>query len=152
TLIMLAFYIFLNTFLGIVLFAPPIAGVTRWMNFGPFQFQPSELAKLILPAFLAFYYSKLKNKKNIIINVLIPLILCLLIIFLIFLEPDLSTTLLILVISLITMFLGIEDKGVMIFFIIFMLVIGITIFIFQDRFLQSYQISRLTQEDPFQSQ
>ncbi len=33
-----------------------------------------------------------------------------------------------------------------------MLVIGITIFIFQDRFLQSYQISRLTQEDPFQSQ
>ena len=63
TLIMLAFYIFLNTFLGIVLFAPPIAGVTRWMNFGPFQFQPSELAKLILPAFLAFYYSKLKNKK-----------------------------------------------------------------------------------------
>lgn len=152
TLIMLAFYIFLNTFLGIVLFAPPIAGVTRWMNFGPFQFQPSELAKLILPAFLAFYYSKLKNKKNIITNVLIPLILCLLSIFLIFLEPDLSTTLLILVISLITMFLGIEDKSVMIFFIIFMLVIGITIFIFQDRFLQSYQISRLTQEDPFQSQ
>src|SRR5690606_16179246 len=132
TLIMLAFYIFLNTFLGIVLFAPPIAGVTRWMNFGPFQFQPSELAKLILPAFLAFYYSKLKNKKNIITNVLIPLILCLLSIFLIFLEPDLSTTLLILVISLITMFLGIEDKSVMIFFIIFMLVIGITIFIFQD--------------------
>ena len=32
-----------------------------------------------------------------------------------FLEPDLSTTLLILVISLITMFLGIEDKSVMIF-------------------------------------
>jgi cell division protein FtsW len=152
SLIMLAFYIFLNMFLGIVLFAPPIAGVTRWMNFGPFQFQPSELAKLILPAFLAFYYSKLKNKKNILTNVLIPLILCLLSIFLIFLEPDLSTTLLILVISLITMFLGIEDKSVLIFFIVFMLVLGITIFIFQDKFLQSYQISRLTKEDPFQSQ
>lgn len=152
TLIMLAFYIFLNMFLGIVLFAPPIAGVRRWLNFGPFQFQPSELAKLILPAFLAFYYSKLKNKKNVLTNVLTPLILCSLSIFLIFLEPDLSTTILITIITFITMFLGISDKTVMIFFIVLILALGITLFIFQEKILQSYQISRLTKEDPFQSQ
>jgi len=50
------------------------------------------------------------------------------------------------------MFLGISDKTVMIFFIVLILALGITLFIFQEKILQSYQISRLTKEDPFQSQ
>ncbi|KUK15276.1 MAG: Cell cycle protein, partial [Petrotoga mobilis] len=39
--IMIALFTFLNLILVIVLFTQPIAGAKRWMNIGPFQFQPS---------------------------------------------------------------------------------------------------------------
>jgi len=150
--IMIALFTFLNLILIIVLFTQPIAGVKRWLNIGPFQFQPSELAKLIIPAFLAFYYTQIQNKKNLLINVIFPILVCGISIFLIFLEPDLSSALIITMLTLITMFLGIKDKKVMLFFIVFTLIIVSVLFIFQDNLLQTYQISRLTGSDDFQSQ
>ncbi len=54
--------------------------------------------------------------------------------------------------TLITIFLGIRDKKVMLFFFIFTLIIISVLFIFKDNFLQTYQISRLTSSDDFQSQ
>jgi len=150
--IMIALFTFLNLILVIVLFTQPIAGVKRWLNIGPFQFQPSELAKLIIPAFLAFYYTQIQNKKNLLINVIFPILVCGISIFLIFLEPDLSSALIITMLTLITMFLGIKDKKVMLFFIVFTLIIVSVLFIFQDNLLQTYQISRLTGSDDFQSQ
>jgi len=150
--IMIAIFTFLNLILVIVLFTEPIAGVKRWMNIGPFQFQPSELAKLIIPAFLAFYYSQIHNKKNLLINVIFPILACGVSIFLVFLEPDLSSAIIITMLTLITMFLGIRDKKVMLFFIVFTLIIILFLFIFRDNMLQTYQISRLTSADDFQSE
>jgi cell division protein FtsW len=37
---------------------PPINGATRWIRFGGFSFQPSELAKIALPMFLAYYLTR----------------------------------------------------------------------------------------------
>ena len=44
--------------LGAVFGFPPINGARRWIRFSGFSFQPSELAKIVLPIFLAYYLTK----------------------------------------------------------------------------------------------
>jgi cell division protein FtsW len=44
--------------LAAVLFFPEINGAKRWIRFSGFSFQPSELAKVALPIFLAWYLAK----------------------------------------------------------------------------------------------
>lgn len=44
--------------LAAVLFFPEINGAKRWIRFSGFSFQPSELAKVALPVFLAWYLAK----------------------------------------------------------------------------------------------
>lgn len=41
-----------------VFFFPAINGATRWIRAGGFSFQPSELAKITLPLFLAYFLTK----------------------------------------------------------------------------------------------
>ncbi|MGI8812832.1 MAG: putative lipid II flippase FtsW [Pyrinomonadaceae bacterium] len=79
-------------FLVAVFVFPEINGARRWIRFGGFSFQPSELAKIALPVFLAYYLTKneetvgeLKTTVVRCVGVLVLLIV------LIFLEPDLGT-------------------------------------------------------------
>ena len=44
--------------LAAVLFFPEINGAKRWIRFSGVSFQPSELAKVALPIFLAWYLAK----------------------------------------------------------------------------------------------
>jgi cell division protein FtsW len=72
---------------------PEINGASRWIRFGGFSFQPSEIAKLALPLFLAFFLTK--NEKSVadLKSTVIPCIGALVLLGgLIFLEPDLGTT------------------------------------------------------------
>lgn len=41
---------------------PPINGATRWIRFGGFSFQPSELAKIALPMFLAYFLTRNEDR------------------------------------------------------------------------------------------
>jgi rod shape determining protein RodA len=43
---------------ALILFAHPVLGARAWFSFGPFSFQPADLAKLALIAFLAKYLSR----------------------------------------------------------------------------------------------
>ena len=71
--------------LGILLTTEPKAGVRRWFDLGPIDFQPSEFAKVIVVLFLASYLTKRKSKY--------PLVLFLgLILMLILQQPDLGTS------------------------------------------------------------
>lgn len=68
--------------------------VKSWFSLGPINIQPSEFAKSIAIIYLACSYQSLENKKNMTIyNYIFPVALCLVLVFLIALQPDLGTAL-----------------------------------------------------------
>ncbi|HSH31442.1 MAG TPA: rod shape-determining protein RodA [Candidatus Saccharimonadales bacterium] len=87
--------------LGIVMVAGKTAlGATRWINLGFFQFQPSELAKLVLiivlAKFFADHYEQMDNPRYLILSVVytaVPMVMVLV-------QPDLGTALVLAVIWL----------------------------------------------------
>ena len=83
-----AFFIFITILLGFLLRTTPKAGVRRWFDLGPIDFQPSEFAKVITVLFIANYLTKRKSRY--------PLFLFLgFILMLILLQPDLGTSIII---------------------------------------------------------
>src|SRR5687768_12297204 len=60
--------------LVLVLFQRPINGTHRWFSLGPFNLQPSEIAKPILILFLAFYLSKREERINDLTGGFLPLL------------------------------------------------------------------------------
>ena len=72
---------------------PDINGARRWIRFGGFSFQPSELAKIALPLFLAFFLSRREGSIGDFRATVLPCVIVLgLLGGLVFLEPDLGTT------------------------------------------------------------
>ena len=72
---------------------PPINGARRWIRLGGFSFQPSELAKIALPIFLAYYLTKKEDLVGDLREVVLPCLAGLGILGgLVFLEKDLGTT------------------------------------------------------------
>ncbi len=86
--------------LWVDLFSRAVLGATRWINFGFFQFQPSEFAKLVmivvLARFFAENYDRLDRPKYLFLSLLYVVIPA----GLIMKQPDLGTTLVLLVIWL----------------------------------------------------
>ena len=72
---------------------PEINGARRWIRFSGFSFQPSELAKIALPIFLAYYLTKKEEVVGEITTTVLPCIAGLALLGgLVFLEKDLGTT------------------------------------------------------------
>ena len=72
---------------------PAINGASRWIRFGGFSFQPSEVAKIALPLFLAYFLTKNEKTVGDLKSTVIPCVGALALLSgLIFLEPDLGTT------------------------------------------------------------
>lgn len=65
---------------------------TRWVQIGGFQFQPSEMAKVLLILFFASYLMKYQDILNEKKRLLITIVLAIIPLGLIIIEPDLSTT------------------------------------------------------------
>lgn len=73
---------------------PPINGAHRWIRFGGFQFQPSELAKIVCVLFLAYWLDKNVENRGDLRRVLLPCAgVAALLSALIVVEPDLGTAL-----------------------------------------------------------
>ena len=79
--------------LAMVFFFPRSNNARRWIRFGGFSFQPSELAKLMLVLFLAWFLSTHLDKINKLSTLWRACIIPLVFIALIVLEPDLGTAL-----------------------------------------------------------
>lgn len=72
---------------------PSINGARRWIRFSGISFQPSELAKIVLPIFLAYYLTKKEEMVGDLKSTVLPCIAGLgLLGGLVFLEKDLGTT------------------------------------------------------------
>lgn len=72
---------------------PAINGAQRWIRFGGFSFQPSELAKIALPMFLAWFLTKNEDSVTDLKSTVFPCLAGLgLLAGLVMLEKDLGTT------------------------------------------------------------
>ncbi len=81
-------FVIITILLAILLRTTPKAGVRRWFDLGPIDFQPSEFAKVITVLFIANYLTKRKSRY--------PLFLFLgFILMLILMQPDLGTSIII---------------------------------------------------------
>ncbi|PKM92960.1 MAG: putative lipid II flippase FtsW [Elusimicrobia bacterium HGW-Elusimicrobia-4] len=93
--------------ISVLLFGTTVGGAKRWLRFGSFGFQPSEIAKITVIIFLAWYIdrrnSKMKNFKE---GLFKPFLVVGFILLLIFLERDFGVPLLIFLLTIILLFIG----------------------------------------------
>ncbi|MBC8389114.1 MAG: putative lipid II flippase FtsW [Actinobacteria bacterium] len=88
-------------------FSIEIGGSRRWLNLLFFNIQPSEVAKLAVIIFLCDTLNKKYRKRSSIKNILFPAFVVLVIVtVLIFLEPDLSTVIIIWAVAFTVLFVG----------------------------------------------
>lgn len=86
--------LFITVILLVAVFAfPEINGARRWIRAGGFSVQPSEIAKIALPVFLAFWLSRNSERVGDLKATVLPCVAALFVLGgLIFFEPDLGTT------------------------------------------------------------
>ncbi|MCZ8153802.1 MAG: rod shape-determining protein RodA [Rhodobacteraceae bacterium] len=122
-------------------------GAQRWLDIGPLRLQPSELAKVTMVMMLAAYYDWLDLKKTSRpIWVLIPVAMILLPTFLVVIQPNLGTSLMLLMGGAAVMF----GAGVSIWYfaVVAALIAGLVFAVFTTRgtpwqFLHDYQYRRI---------
>ncbi len=88
------FFIGVVLLIGVIVIGEKGKGAQRWLNFGLFRFQPSEIMKLAVPMMVAWYFSERRlppTLKSLIIAVLIIALPTALIL----IQPDLGTSILI---------------------------------------------------------
>ena len=72
---------------------PEINGARRWIRFAGFSLQPSEIAKVTLPIFLSYFLTRNEDRVGEIRSTVIPCVGALALLGgLVFMEPDLGTT------------------------------------------------------------
>lgn len=97
--------------IAVLLFGKNINGATRWIDLKITRFQPSELVKIFLIIFFAYYFTKYKDKINTFQVIISALGLIAIPVLLIINQPDLSTTLSIVAVFAILFYLaGISYK------------------------------------------
>ncbi|MCD8152953.1 MAG: rod shape-determining protein RodA [Clostridiales bacterium] len=96
-------YLLTIIFLGLVLVpgvGKEVNSATRWIEIGGFQFQPSELCKIMLIVFFAAFFMRVREKLNTWKIILAALVLIGIPLLMIVREPDLSTTIIVVVVFL----------------------------------------------------
>ncbi len=100
-------YLGLLVILAIVLlFGQEARGSMRWLDLGPFRFQPSEFAKVILIIFLARYLSSQPVGRLSLKKAIVTLIIFILPTALVFAQPDLGTAVTFMGVGLGLLFVG----------------------------------------------
>ncbi|MCI8854166.1 MAG: FtsW/RodA/SpoVE family cell cycle protein [Lachnospiraceae bacterium] len=90
--------------LNVEILGKNVKGATRWIEFHGFQFQPSELSKLLLILFFARFFERFREQLNTWKILGLTAILAGVPLFIIVEQPDLSTTISVTVICLIVLY------------------------------------------------
>ncbi len=102
----LEYILMIGMLLLVAFFGDTVNGAKRWLDLGFIQFQPSETTKILLILFYAQFIMKYKEKLNTFRILVLALLLAVPPIFLIFDQPDLSTTILISMVFCVILFVG----------------------------------------------
>jgi cell division protein FtsW len=95
------------TLAAVLVVGPLIKGARRWIHLGPITFQPSEIAKLALLLWLAYYLDRRKSQlKDFRKGFVPPLIVIGIVCGLILKEPDLGTPMMLGTVSMMMLFLA----------------------------------------------
>lgn len=92
--------------LAVLLFGSEIRGTKGWFNLGFFQFQPAELAKIVLLLILAKYFASISGKLSMFRHIIISGLITLLPVFLIMLQPDFGSALVLLFLWVVMLFIS----------------------------------------------
>lgn len=134
--------------LGAVLVAGvEVNGATRWIDIGPFRLQPSEFSKLLTVLVLAKYFDLLQKRINNPLTILGAIGLTGIPVGLIFLQPDLSTSMIMFVILAFMIFVA----GISYVYILGAAAVGIPTLMWgfnyiqspDQKILQPYQVTRI---------
>ncbi|HAA85189.1 MAG TPA: cell cycle protein [Kosmotogaceae bacterium] len=129
--------------LGAVFLFPERGGSRRWIDLGFFNLQVSEFAKIVLILLLAKYFADLREKKQTIVRaVIIPFLLAIPLIGLVFIQPDLSTAGILLVLTLMMMLIGGVKISYLVAVISLMVVLVVVGFVYE--LIEPYQLERIT--------
>ncbi|NBJ91428.1 FtsW/RodA/SpoVE family cell cycle protein [Parablautia muri] len=90
----------------VIVMGKDAGGAQRWLRIAGIQFQPSELAKILLVLFFAQFINKHREKLNTFQYISLCCLLFALPAFLVYKQPDLSTTIVICLIFCVIMFTG----------------------------------------------
>ena len=143
----LAFGVTLLLLLAVEFFGVVGMGAQRWLDIGPLRIQPSELAKVTMVMLLAAYYDWLDLKRvSRPLWVLIPVIIILIPTFLVVIQPNLGTSLMLLMGGAAVMFAA--GVSIWYFAAVLGLVVGLVAAVFTTRgtpwqFLHDYQYRRI---------
>lgn len=137
-------YFFYFIIIGVLIFTMVKGSVAmggrRWINLGFIKWQPSEMAKLLFPAFAAYFLHTQKNDFNFKFKDFIPTIIILLLSSVLILkQPDLGTALIVLFSGMIILWIaGLNKK-------FFIALAAITIFLapISWKMLKDYQKKRI---------
>ena len=123
-----------------------------WFKVGIFSIQPSEFAKIIVIIFLAAYYDYNKEKLHDMKTLLIPVIPILIIVTMVFLQPDLGTSIIIALISFFMFFsvpMPRKNMNKLRFSVIILGTLGVlALLTFGKMILKDYQLERFNFKDP----
>ncbi|MCR4956306.1 MAG: rod shape-determining protein RodA [Lachnospiraceae bacterium] len=86
------FNVFMLALIMLPVFGDDAKGAQRWIAIGGIRFQPSELAKILIILFFAFFFSKYRERINTLKMICISCLLAGVPLVLILKQPDLSTT------------------------------------------------------------
>ena len=92
--------------LSVTFFGRNIGGAQRWVNILGIQFQPSETAKILLILFFSQFIMKYRDSINDLKFILTCFVLLALPLLLVYKQPDLSTSIMIIVIFCVMLFVG----------------------------------------------
>lgn len=136
--------------LMLVFFQEPINGAYRWIRFGPFSLQPSELAKGVLIFYAAHKYAQCADRDEPARNALPTIVIVLMsIVLLIFMEPDRGTpAIIVVVIYSLSLLAGVRKKSMVLLLLLIIPYIYYDIFLSDGYHLRRIQAFLNPLEDP----